>query len=67
MQTPMDVATSDGGTDNEATKMHTEEKEEKKLEDEYKAEQKQPETKKKKSILDVFRERYSEYIPPIKL
>ena len=35
MQTPMNVASSDGGTDNEATKMHTAEKEEKRLEDEY--------------------------------
>ena len=69
MQTPMDVASSDGGTDNEATKMRTAEKEEKRLEDEYKAEQKEQETKetKKKSILDALRERYSEYIPPIKL
>ena len=72
MQTPMDVASSDGGTDNEATKMRTAEKEEKRLEDEYKAEQKEQETKetketKKKSILDAPRERYSEYIPPIKL
>ena len=52
MQTPMDVASSDGGTDNEATKMRKAEKEEKKLEDEYKAEQKQQETE-KKSILDA--------------
>ena len=52
--------------------MRTAEKEEKRLEDEYKAEQKEQETKetketKKKSILDALRERYSEYIPPIKL
>ena len=45
---------------------------EKRLEDEYKAEQKEQETKetketKKKSFLDALRERYSEYIPPIKV
>ena len=50
--------------------MRTAEKEEKRLEDEYKAEQKEQDTKetketKKKSILDSLRERYSEYIPPI--
>ena len=69
MQTPMDVASSDGGTDNEVTRMRTAEEEEKRLEDEYKAEEKEQETKetKKKSILDALRERYSEYIPPIKL
>ena len=66
MQTPMDVASSDGGTDNEATKMRKVEKEEKKLKEEYKAEQKQQETK-KKSILDALHEHYSEYIPTTKL
>ena len=71
MQTPMDVASSDRGTDNEATKMLTVEKEEKRVEDEFKVEQKEQKTKEtketKKSILDALPERYSEYIPPIKL
>ena len=61
----MDVATLDDGTNNKARNMRKAEKEAKKLEKEYKAEQKKPEPK-KTSVLDALRERYSEYILTLK-
>ena len=57
----MDVASLDEGTNNEARNMQKAEKESKKLEKEYKAEQKKPEPK-KTIVLDALRECYSEYI-----
>ena len=61
----MGVASLYDGMDNEARNMRNAEKEAKRLEKEYKAEQKKPEPK-KTSVLDALRERYSEYIITLK-
>ena len=61
----MDVASSDDSTDNKARNMQKAEKEANKLEKEYKAEQKKPESK-NTSVLDALRDRYSEYILTLK-